>query len=263
MMSLTDAVHIPRAMSEIPLPPPPPPSGDMLALIALGLDKKFDAELFARFTTPEAIAAAGERDSQQRTNDWPALARYRASNAVSAVPPQMVMIGDSITEIWQVADPELFGDAVANRGISGQTSAQILLRFYCDVVELQPRRVHILCGTNDIAGNTGPNLPDDYKRNIRAMVDLALANRIEVALGSITPATAIYWSADAQPHKWIPHLNQWLCKFADERGLRFIDYHAALAAENGALREEYSSDGVHVTRDAYRIMRALLEQAEA
>jgi lysophospholipase L1-like esterase len=252
---------VPRAMSDQPLPAPEPPNTDMMTLVTMALEKKFDPDLLARFANPEAMAAAAHRESEQRATDWPALARYRAANASRTETPELIMIGDSITEIWQVADPGLFSGTVLNRGISGQTSAQILLRFYPDVVDLQPRRVHILCGTNDVAGNSGPNTPDDYKRNIRTLVDLAQANGVEVLLGSVTPAATIFWSADAQPLHYIPLLNAWLRRLAAERELRFIDYYAALADDAGALRDEYSSDGVHVTRAGYRVMRALLDEA--
>jgi lysophospholipase L1-like esterase len=254
-----DSAGIPRAMSSEPLPPPPPPDADVLAFVTMALDKHIDPEILGRLIAPETVAANGARDAERRANDWPALARYRAANAAIATPPEMVMIGDSITEIWGLAEPGLFDGTVLNRGISGQTSAQILLRFYPDVVALRPRQVHILCGTNDIAGNTGPNVPEDYQRNICAMLDLAGANGIEVLLASVTPAAAIMWSAEARPREWVPQLNEWLRDLAAKRGARFVDYHAVLNDGNDGLRDEYSSDGVHVTRAAYSVMRSLLE----
>lgn len=252
---------IPRVMSSQAPPTLPPPAPDMIRLVEAMLDKQpIPPDLQAQMSDPQATAARREREARQRESDWPALARYRASNA-EVRDPDLVMIGDSITEIWQVAMPEMFGGEIVNRGISGQTSPQILLRFMQDVVALKPRMVHILCGGNDIAGNTGPNLPEDYQRNIRAMVDLATVNGIDVLLCSILPAEKAFWQPDARPLEWVPHLNAWLRAFAEERSIRFIDYHAALDDGRGALQDRYSADGVHVTRKAYHVMRRLLEGA--
>jgi lysophospholipase L1-like esterase len=170
-----------------------------------------------------------------------------------------VMIGDSLTEIWGLADPKLFGARIVNRGISGQTSPQILLRFMADVVDLKPKRVHILCGGNDIAGNTGPNLPEDFQRNIRAMADLAKAAGIDVLLASELPANVVPWNPEARPLEFIPLLNNWLRAFAAERGLTYVDYHSALVGDDQGLQPQFSADGIHVTRAAYRAMRTILE----
>jgi lysophospholipase L1-like esterase len=164
------------------------------------------------------------------------------------------MIGDSLTELWSIATPEFFNARVLNRGISGQTSGQILLRFMADVIDLAPARVHILCGTNDIGGNTGPSLPIDYERNVRAMVTLARAAGIKVLLASIPPAATMPWRTTARPLVFIPRLNAWLEDLAAREEATFIDYHAHLYDGAGGLRPEYSADGVHVTRSAYRTM---------
>jgi len=219
-----------------------------------------DPAWLAEFSTPEAVAERAAREAAERADDWPGLARYRAANA-AVVAPDLVMIGDSLTEIWDLADPELFGARIVNRGIAGQTSPQLLARFVPDVVELQPRLVHILCGTNDIAGNTGPSVPEDFQRNIRAMVDIAAANGISVLLASIPPAAAIFWQADARPQEFVPCLNAWLRDFAAARGARYLDYHAELTDGRGALQPRYSADGVHVTRAAYGVMRRVLDEA--
>ncbi|PXA86879.1 hypothetical protein DMC47_33455 [Nostoc sp. 3335mG] len=250
---------VPRAMSRTPLPTTPPHDAEVIRLMEVLLDKQpIPPDLQARMADTAAAEARREREAQQRADDWPALARYRAANA-TVREPDLVMIGDSITEIWQIAMPEMFGGRIVNRGIAGQTSPQILLRFMQDVVALKPRRVHILCGANDVAGNTGPNLPEDYQRNIRAMVDLATANGIEVLLCSIMPAEKAFWAPDARPLEWIPHLNAWLRGFAEERAIRFVDYNSALNDGRGALQDRYSADGVHVTRAAYVVMKDILE----
>jgi lysophospholipase L1-like esterase len=249
-------------MSRTPQPPLLPDPDAVLVVQAM-LDKRQpDPALAERFFAPEAMATRTARADAYRARDWPALARYRAANE-AAGNSELVMIGDSLTEIWGHALPGMFGGTVANRGISGQTSGQILLRFHADVIELKPKRVHILCGTNDIAGNTGPNLPEDYQRNIRAMADLAAANGIEVLIASLTPAATVFWSPAARPLEWIPTLNDWLRSFAAERGLRFVDYHSALTDGTGGLRDEFSADGVHVTRSAYRVMQSVLEATDS
>jgi lysophospholipase L1-like esterase len=252
---------IPRVMSEEALPAIEA-EPDLIAIVDAMLDKKPPPEdLHARFYSPKAVAARARRDARRRDDDWPNLSRYRAANAAVAGRPDLVMIGDSLTEIWQLAMPEMFGERIVNRGISGQTSPQILLRFMADVVELKPRAVHVLCGTNDIAGNTGPNLAADYQRNIRAMTELAVASGIKVLLGSLTPANRIHWQSEARPQNWIPHLNRWLEDFARSRGHCFVDYHASLDDGTGGLQDRYSADGVHVTRQAYREMSAMLGRA--
>lgn len=257
---MTASAKVEKGMGEVPLPPIEP-NDDIRHIVGAGLDKvEPDPEIKARFYAPEAVAARAERDAQRRTEDWAALSRYRQANK-SVSNPDTVFIGDSLTEIWSLAIPEMFDEKTINRGISGQTSPQILLRFMADVVDLKPRRVHILCGGNDIAGNTGPNLPEDYKRNIRAMADIAEANGIKVMLASITPATEIFWQPESDPLKWGPALTVWLRDFASERGFTFVDYHSALTNEHGGLQDRYSADGVHVTRLAYQEMRAIFEAA--
>jgi lysophospholipase L1-like esterase len=252
---------IARIMSRTPLPPPPPHDAVMLALADAMLDKTIDASMLASLATPELVAARTAQARAKLELDWPSLARYRAENAVSTN-PDLVLIGDSITEIWARATPDMFNERILNRGVSGQTSAQILLRFYADVIELKPRAAHLLCGTNDIAGNTGPNTPEDFQRNIAAMADLAKANGIELVVASLTPTSErILWSPAAEPMVWIPYLNDWLRQFATARALRFIDYHAELADADGRLREAFSADGVHLTRAAYRLMQSLLERS--
>ena len=253
----------PRIMQAGPLPAIPPPHGDVFEIVEAGLDQRAPDEIAAaRFMAADAVAERAALADQLQAGDWPALNRYREANA-EIHRLELVMIGDSLTEIWGLADPDLFTGRIVNRGISGQTSPQILLRFMADVVDLQPRRVHILCGTNDIAGNTGPNQPEDYQRNIRAMVTLAKAAGIEVLLASLLPADAMPWNAQAEPLKWIPHLNDWLRKLAADEGLTFVDYHVALTDGAGGLQPQFAADGVHVTRAAYRVMRRLLEEALA
>ena len=203
---------------------------------------------------------------QMGNRDWPALCRFHADNArliASGARPQLVFMGDSITENWLLGDAELFNDNNVNRGIGGQTTPQMLLRFRADVVALRPAAVHILAGTNDIAGNTGPSTVDDFKNNLMSMVELAQANNIKVLLGSIPPTATFSWAPAIAPAPRVSELNAWLREYAAEKNLVYIDYHTALAGAAGELRSELGNDGVHPNRDGYVIMRHLLEQALA
>ena len=200
-----------------------------------------------------------KKQADQKTRDWPNLCKYKAENAqvIASGRPDIVFMGDSITEMWRPSDPTMFNDKIVDRGISGQTSPQMLVRFMQDVVALRPRAVHILAGTNDIAGNTGPNAPDDYKNNIRAMAALAKANGIAVILGSIPPANHFSWRPDLKPAPQVIALNTWLRDFAAENHLGYVDYYAALVDGQDGLRSALTSDGVHPNRDGYAVMKPL------
>jgi lysophospholipase L1-like esterase len=202
-------------------------------------------------------------DPKVLQSDWGWLCRYRADNAKvdPANPPQVVFIGDSITENWVTLDPGLFGQTRLGRGIAGQTSPQLLVRFWQDVVALKPRVVHIMVGTNDIAGNTGPTTPEAYKNALRAMVSLAQANGIVVILGSIPPADKFGWATQHKPKAWIAGLNSWLKDYSATRGAIYADYFTPLVGPNGELRPEYGPDGVHPNAAGYAVMRPVAEKA--
>lgn len=205
------------------------------------------------------------QDQRVVHNDWAWQCRYRADNAAidPAHPPRVVFMGDSITEGWIGADPAFFAQGFANRGISGQTSPQMLVRFWQDVIALHPRVVHIMGGTNDIAGNTGPTTPEAYQNAIRAMVTLARANRIAVVLGSIPPSNHFGWSPAQKPAPWIARLNAWLKDYARAEGLTYADYHTALTGPEGELPPRYGPDGVHPNAAGYAMMRPVAERAIA
>src|SRR5690606_2994033 len=121
--------------------------------------------------------------------------------------------------------PDLFSDGVVNRGVSGQTSPQILLRFMADVIALRPRAVHLMCGVNDVAGNTGPTTVDDYKNNILAMLDLASVHGMSVIVGSLTPVGDMPWAPHiGNARERVAEINSWLSNLAEARGLMFVDY---------------------------------------
>jgi lysophospholipase L1-like esterase len=187
------------------------------------------------------------------------LCRYRDENAAQHGRPDLVLYGDSITEGWAKFDPDFFAanPKLVDRGISGQTSAQMLVRFHADVVALKPRRVQIMAGTNDVAGNQGPTSEQAWRDNIIAMVEIARAHHIEPVLASIPPAAAFWWRKEVQPAQRIVALNTWLRAYAKAQRLRYVDYYAVLVGEGGALKYEYGEDGVHPNAAGYAVMRPL------
>lgn len=194
------------------------------------------------------------------TRDFGQHCRYRAQNAAlraAGTRVDVVFMGDSITDGWIAADPSLFTGGVVDRGISGQTTPQMLVRFREDVIELHPRAVHILAGANDIAGNTGASTMAVVQGNIRSMAELARAHGIRVILGSILPAGAFPWSPDKKPAPQIVEFNRWLRGYAAANGFVFVDYHAALADAQGAMRPGLAGDGVHPNTAGYALMRPL------
>jgi len=199
--------------------------------------------------------------------DWPNLCRYRADNRRLAAAPQaqrkVVFMGDSITEGWGLAKPGFFGPGVVNRGISGQTTPQMLVRFQADVVALRPLAVHIMAGTNDLAGNTGPTSEEDVKNNIRAMVAIAKAHGIHVVLASIPPTAVFTWAPGLKPGPQVQALNTWLKAFARQEGLIYADYYAALATPDGAMRPALTFDGVHPNAEGYAAIEPLARSAVA
>jgi acetyl esterase/lipase/lysophospholipase L1-like esterase len=211
---------------------------------------------------PPAQAAEAEA---QRARDWPSLCRYKAANAAigSAERPRAVLMGDSITDNWTRGDPALFTNGVIGRGIGGQTSPQMLARFRQDVVALRPRVVHIMAGTNDIAGNTGPATVQDYQSNILAMIELARTNDIAVVLAGIPPSRKLFWRGDLDPRPLIRELNGWLRAVAFDKGYVFVDYATVLADADGGLRADLGNDGVHPNRVGYARMRPLIENVIA
>jgi lysophospholipase L1-like esterase len=198
--------------------------------------------------------------------DWPWLARYREANIVdAALPPERrraVFLGDSITQGWFDKHPGFFTDnGFLGRGIGGQTTAQMLARFWPDVVALKPAAVHILAGTNDIAGNTGPYDPDATCDNFRAMAALARASGIRVILGAVTPAATYPWRPALRPDLEIPRLNAWLTGFARAEGHGFADYTAVLEDGRAGMKPGLAYDQVHPTIEGYAVMEPVALKA--
>jgi lysophospholipase L1-like esterase len=220
------------------------------------------------------IAARGSR-AETKLKDWPALARYHDANSTTSPPAKdesrVVFMGDSITDSWD--DPRYGGffpgKPYIDRGISGQTTPQMLIRFRADVIALKPRLVVILAGTNDLAGNTGPTTLQAIEDNLTSMFDLAHANGIRVVFASVLPVSDYEKTKDGQtivrtkqrPPEQITALNAWMKKYAATHGGIYLDYFSAMADDKGFLKEELSEDGLHPNQKGYEVMIPLAEQA--
>lgn len=198
--------------------------------------------------------------------DWADLNRFKEAN--STIPElkdnedRIVFMGNSITIGWLNKRPEFFeGKPYINRGISGQTTPQMLLRFRQDVINLNPKVVTILAGTNDIAGNTGPSTLEMIMDNIKGMVELAHANGIKVILSSTLPAYDYPWKPGLEPSGKIIALNKMIKEYADANGHIYLDYFSAMVDERNGLPKKYAEDEVHPTIEGYKVMEPLVEAA--
>jgi len=186
------------------------------------------------------------------------------AQADAALPPpaagenRVVFLGDSITEGWNLKT-SFPGKPYVNRGISGETSPQMLVRFRQDVIDLHPKVVVILAGTNDIAGNTGPISAEQTENNLRSMADLATANGIRPVLCSVTPAVDFWWAPGKDPSPQIAVLNQWIQSYAARKGYVYVDFYSALKDAQGGYKPGLSRDGVHPGPSAHAIMNPLVE----
>jgi lysophospholipase L1-like esterase len=198
--------------------------------------------------------------------DWANLNRFREEN-IKLGPPspgekRVLFMGNSITEGWSQKSPGFFsGRPYINRGISGQTTPQMLLRFRADVISMQPAVVVILAGTNDIAGNTGPSTLEMIQNNLISMAELARANNIKVILCSVLPAFDYPWSPGLNPDEKIPALNKMIKSYAEKNGFVYLDFFSSMADERDGLNEQYTYDGVHPNEAGYKVMEPLAEEA--
>ena len=212
-----------------------------------------------------AAGTAGGQENQPQT-DWGNLQRYRQANAELRPPAKgekrVVFYGNSITEGWAPRFAEMFpGKPYIGRGIGGQTTPQMLVRFRQDVVALKPKVVVILAGTNDIAGNTGPSTLEMIQDNLASMAEIARANGIKVVLSSVLPVYDYRWRPGLEPAQKIVALNRWMDAYARRHGHVYLDYHTAMADARQGLRAELSEDGVHPNEAGYRVMAPLAERA--
>jgi len=253
----------PIGMVDKPCEPLPPAPASVEAFNTAFLQPgKADLPTMIALTKDPAYVAYDAARVGRNAQDPNGLCNYAEANADllrRGGRPKMVFIGDSITENWARADPSLFADGrIVGRGVGGQTSAQMVVRFHADVVALRPRTVQIMAGTNDIAGNGGPTSERAYQDNIMAMVEMARAHHIKVVLASIPPAERFLWSPQLRPAPQIQRLNAWLRAYARREGLVYADYYARLATPQGGMRPGFAIDGVHPNRDAYAQMRPLI-----
>jgi lysophospholipase L1-like esterase len=222
------------------------------------------------FMPPVSMTAEGAKEiatMEAKLADWPQLGRYRTDNATLAPvagEQRVVFYGDSITDSWgRRADTGEFfpGKPYVNRGISGQTTPQMVVRFRQDVIDLRPAAVVILGGTNDIAGNTGPMTPEMTEDNFRSMIDLAKANGIRVIVASILPVADYPWKTGLAPAPKIRTLNDWLKGYCVNHSVTYLDYYSAMVGPDGGMKAGISFDGVHPNAQGYAIMAPLAQAA--
>ncbi len=236
-----------------------------LLLVMIACHSRSDAQVTS--ATGEARVRQLAADSVFH-NDWANFARYRDANAQLPTPrpgeQRVVFMGNSITEGWVRHWPTMFaGKPYVGRGIGGQTTPQMLVRFHADVVALKPAVVVILAGTNDIAGNTGPSTNEMIQQNLQAMTEIAQANGINVVLSAILPVFDYPWRPGLQPAPRIVAINRWMQSYAARVGAVYLDYHSAMKDERDGLRANLGGDGVHPNEAGYRIMAGLVEPAIA
>ncbi|MGN7205152.1 SGNH/GDSL hydrolase family protein [Pedobacter sp. SAFR-022] len=212
------------------------------------------------------LFACHSTQAQQQDPDWPNLKKYREANAELGPPAaneqRVVFMGNSITEGWIKQAPEFFkGRPYINRGIGGQTTPQMLVRFRQDVVSLKPKVVVLLCGINDIAGNTGPSTLEMIEDNIASMTEIALANNINVVLSSVLPAYDFPWRPNMEPAPKVIALNKWIKAYAAKKKVVYLDYFSAMVDERNGMKSIYHSDEVHPNKLGYSVMEPLAEQA--
>ena len=201
-------------------------------------------------------------------NDWANLSRYKEENNKllnSSDELRVVFMGNSITESWSHFDPDFFlTNSYINRGISGQTTPQMLIRFKPDVINLKPKAVVILAGINDIAGNTGPMQVENIAENIQSMAEISKANEIQVLICSVLPAIDFPWSPGLNPSTKVLRLNKLLKNYCRENNIIYVDYYSSMVDKNGGLKvPEYTSsdDLVHPNKKGYEVMRNIIQDS--
>ena len=201
--------------------------------------------------------------TQEENSDWANLGYYEKRNRELGFPDEnekrIVFMGDSITEEWGNLYPEFFsGNYYINRGIGGQTTPQMLIRFKPDAIDLNPHAIIILAGTNDIAGNTGPSTVKMITDNIFSMAELAIAYEIKVILSSILPVYQYPWVDDVlDPPSSIGSINSKIKEYVENKGLVYLDYYSSMVDDRKGLKLDFTGDGVHPNEAGYRVMSAI------
>ncbi len=209
--------------------------------------------IFALFVSAQALFA------QSKSDDWAQYYRYGEANAQITASPDVVFMGNSITDGWAKKRSDFFTENnFEGRGISGQTSAEMLARFQSDVVNLSPKVVVILAGTNDVAQNNGPITLQHAFENIRSMCDIARYNKITPILCSVMPCAVFKWRKEMKPSESIIELNELIKAYAKQQGIEYVDYHSTMRNSEGGLDAELSSDGCHPTLYGYSIMEKIV-----
>lgn len=207
-----------------------------------------------------AAFTAFAQTSTEYVKDWAHTDRYAADNAKIRKTPKAVFMGDSITDNWSNnSHPSFFTDHnFAGRGISGQTTAQMLVRFRSDVIDLQPKYVVILAGTNDIALNNGPISKENILKNIQSMCELAIAHKIKPVLCSVLPAYKYGWRPELTPAMDVIELNNMIETYAKEAKIQYVDFHSAMKDDRDGLPENYAPDGIHPNMEGYLVMEKMI-----
>ncbi len=221
---------------------------------------------FSRIVIILLLACIPQQARPQANTDWPNLQKFAKANAQLAPPTmnekRVVFMGNSITEMWAPLFSQLFpGKPYIGRGISGQTTPQMLVRFRQDVIALKPAVVVILAGTNDIAGNTGPSTLEMIEDNLASMSELAQANDIRVVLCSVLPVFDYPWKPGLDPAPKIIALNAWIRAYASAHKAQYADFHGAMADARQGLPKELAADGVHPNLAGFKMMAPIVEQA--
>jgi lysophospholipase L1-like esterase len=238
--------------------------------LILGLSGVMHAQVVDDYKPPRAncCLASTAQGLADQLQDWNQLGRYHAANeelkSQPADPKRVVFMGDSITDIWKLAD-SFPGKPYVNRGIGGQTTPQMLVRMYPDVIDLKPAVMVLLAGTNDIARNTGPVTLTMIEENIQAMTELAKLHGIKVVLCSVTPVSDYTQrkQTGGRPPEDSLKLNAWLKEYAPKQGAVYADYYSAVVDDKGMLKDGFSADGLHPNAKGYELMAPVVEAAIA
>lgn len=227
----------------------------------------FTVLLFVVQINAQQVLSKEEMDNINKLKtDWPDLNRFKEENAKLSAPVagenRVVFMGNSITIGWIEWDPGFFKDKpYVDRGISGQTTPQMLVRFRQDVVDLKPAVVVILAGINDIAENTGPSTLEMIEGNLSSMCEIAKANNIKVVLSSVLPANIFPWRRTINPAEKVFDLNKWIKEYAAHNNLVYLDYYTTMVDEEMGLKKELTYDGVHPNLEGYKVMEPMAEKA--